>query len=91
MMSSLAEIGGARLGAKVRPQGLDNLLPRKAMAIGQGEKLHQLRGPPSRPRGVHHLPAPDADSEGTEQLDTHAVALRVGRHHRSYRVARRQI
>jgi Integrase core domain len=91
MVSGLAEIGGARLGTQVRPQGLDDLLPCKTVTIGQGEKLHQLRGPPSRPRGVRHLLACHADSKGPEQLDAHAVALRMGRHHDSYRVAGRQL
>ena len=67
----------------MRPQRLDDLLTNKAVIIGQSQKLYQFRRPPTRPCAARHLPPPDADPEGSEQLYTDMVALQVIRqqHH----------
>ena len=80
MVSGLTEIGGPCVRTQMRPQGLDDLLPRKAMAIGQRKKLPKLSGPPSRPSRVRHRPALHADSEDPQQLNAHVTASRADRH-----------
>ncbi len=89
MVCGLPQVGGARVGLQVRPQRLDDLLAHEPVTIGQGEKLNELRGPATRPRGVRDLPAPDRDRETPEQHDVHTLTLRVRRHHHSYRVVAR--
>jgi len=56
----------------------------KPATIGQREKLKELRGPATRPRGLRNLPLPDRDRETPEQHDMHVLAPRVCRHHHSY-------
>src|SRR5215207_1845017 len=86
MVSGLTQVCATRLGPQMRPQGIHDLIPHEAVAVGQREELHQLRGTSTRPRSVRDLLAVDDDSKSTEQLE--AYARRMISHHHSNECAR---
>ena len=74
VVSRLAQVRRPRLQPQVRPERLDHLLPLQAAPFGQGEQLHQLRGPPTRPHALRELLPVDHHPEGPKQLDAHPPA-----------------
>jgi hypothetical protein len=65
-MSSLAEVGGARVGRKVRPESVDDLLPLQPMPRRQGEQLHELGRAPLVPCPSRDAASIDRHLEPTE-------------------------
>ena len=72
VMSSLAEVGGARVGRKVRPESVDDLLPLQPMPRRQREQLHELARAPSLPCLSGNATSIDRDLEPTEDADLDA-------------------
>jgi hypothetical protein len=65
MVCGLAQVRGARVGFETRPQGLDDLIAEKTVAVGQGEQLHEFRGSTERPTILRRLATPDQNSESS--------------------------
>jgi hypothetical protein len=72
-MSSLAEVGGARVGRKVRPESVDGLLPRQPMPRRQDEQLYELGRAPLLPCLSGNATSIDPDLEPTEDADLDAT------------------
>src|SRR3712207_5931339 len=75
-MSSLAEVGGARVGRKVRPESVDDPLPLQPMPRRQGEQLHELGRAPLLPCVSGNAASIDRDLEPTEDADLDAKHTR---------------
>jgi hypothetical protein len=64
----------------LRPQRVDDLLARQAVAVGQRQQMHELRRAQARPGLVGDLATVDRNREAAEQADAHVTAwLRLGR------------
>ena len=72
VVSSLAEVGGARVGRKVRPESVDDLLPVQPMPRRQGEQRHELGRAPLLPCLSGDATSIDRDLEPTEDADLDA-------------------
>jgi hypothetical protein len=68
-MSRLAKVGGARVGRKVRPESVDDLLPLQPLPRRQGEQLHELGGAPLLPCPSGNATPIDRHLEPTEDAD----------------------
>src|SRR4051794_11931923 len=71
-MSRLAQVGGARIGRKLRPESVDDLLPGQPMPRRQGEQLHELGRAPLPPCASGDATSIDRDLERTEDADLDA-------------------
>jgi len=71
-MSSLAEVGGARVRRKARPESVDDLLPLQPMPRRQGEQLHKLGRTPLLPCLSGDATSVYRDLEPTEEADLDA-------------------
>jgi hypothetical protein len=58
MMCGLAQLCGPGVGFDTRPQGLDDLIAKKAVAVGQGEQFHEFRGSTEGPTLLRRLATP---------------------------------
>ena len=74
VVSRLTQVRRPRLQPQVRPERLGHLLPLQTAPFGQGEQLHQLRGPPTRPHGIRELVPVDHHPEAPKQLNAHLPA-----------------
>jgi hypothetical protein len=72
VMSCLAEVGGARVGRKVRPQSIDDLLPLQPMPGCQGEQHHQLERAPMLPCPSGNAMSVDRHLEPTKDANLDA-------------------
>jgi hypothetical protein len=68
-MSSLAEVGGACVGRKVRPESVDDLLALQPVPRRQREQLHELGRAPLLPCLSGDATSIDRDLEPTEDAD----------------------
>ena len=67
VVRGLAQVRGTRVGTELRPQRVDDLLAQQAVAVGERQQLHQLRGAQAGP--VVDGDAVDARAEAAEQSD----------------------
>ena len=79
MVGCLSQVGRAGLGAKVRPELLDDLIARKPVAVGKGEQRDELPRPTRRPVALDDLPVPEGDPEPPEHLDANVVRHQLAR------------
>lgn len=73
VVGSLAQVRRTRRRGEVRPQGVDDLLPRKAVRRREREHLHKRRGPLLPPRVVGKRPPVHLDTEAAEHTDADGV------------------
>jgi hypothetical protein len=76
VVGGLAQVGRARRGVQVWPQGLDHPVTEKPTSVGEREELDELGRPSVGPTVERHLLAPPVQPGATEQIDVDVLACR---------------